>query len=673
MRLSVCLLTSSFDIGGAETHILTLAETLVRMGHKVTVVSSGGVYEKRAEGCFRHVRLPLNKKSRFLFCLFSLRRLFRRERFDVIHSHARFPSLLCKLLGVRFVSTAHWVFSNRFPLGALSFWGEGVLAVSEDIRSYLEKKHGMPAGDVLVTVNGIDTERFFADKKEDGPYRICHASRLDGDRSLVAFLLCEAVEKLLPRFAFSLTIVGGGEDFYKIKELADSVNARARRAVIEMAGATDAVEEYLASADIFVGVSRAALEGMAAECAVILAGNEGYLSSFSPRNAEEAESTNFCCRGARLASADALVHDLGAFLSLPKEALREQGKENRAYVKQKYSAERMAKDALTLYERAKKKKAVLCGYYGFGNVGDALMHRALSSRLHREGYTEILTLSSKRISLSSLYAIWQGYDLFLGGGNLLQDESSTRSLQFYLFLMRFALWRHASVSLLSSGIGPLSKKGEERVCPLLSRAEITEWRTGGDHAYAKSLGAKNAVKGSDAVLELPLGLAKAKGSYALLCFRKPKSKKEGKLLISFLSHLQSIYGKERLLFYAMHPNDRGYLKKLSSRFEIDFHRGDEDDFLKTLKNAFCVYANRLHAGVCALRVGVPAFLLRGDEKAERFAFDVSLRASSLSLPSPVSLFSLGEAPPPAPSLSPLCIFRVSEEMRKRGDSEEQKK
>lgn len=668
MRLSICLLTSSFDIGGAETHILTLAEALAKKGHKVTVVSAGGVYEKRAEGAFRHVRMPLNNKRKVFFCLSALRRLFRQERFDVIHSHARFPSFLCKLLGVRFVSTAHWVFSNRFPLGALSFWGDGVLAVSEDIRTYLEREHGVSKERVLVTVNGIDTERFFSDKEEGGVYRICHTSRLDGDRSLVALLLCQAAERLYPRFSFSLVIVGGGEDFSEIKKRADNVNARAHRAVIEMVGATDKVEKHLASADIFVGVSRAALEGMAAECAVILAGNEGYLSFFSPKNAKEAERTNFCCRGACEASAEALVEDLSSLLSLPKKALWEQGKENRTYIEKNYSAERMAHDALTLYDRAKKKKAVLCGYYGFGNVGDALMHRALLSRLYTEGYEHVFTLSSRKLSLSSLYAVWQGYDFFLGGGNLLQDESSRRSLWFYLFLMRFALWRGARVRFLSSGIGPLSKKGEARVRPFLRRAKDSEWRTRGDLIHAKALGAKNARLCLDAVLHLPLAKASAEGRYALLCFRKPKSEGECKQLLFFLSRLQSIYGKQ-LLFYAMHPKDKGYLNSLSHRLKIGFRYGDEDDFLKTLRSALCVYGNRLHAGVCALRVGVPSFLVGGDEKAERFAADVSHYASALSLPSPVQLFSLAELPPTS-SLSPFSVLRVGEEMRKNEKAKE---
>ena len=662
LGLSICFLTTSFDIGGAETHILTLAEALTRKGHRVCVISAGGVYEKRAEGAFRHITLPLNKKRRMLYSLIRLKGIFRRERFDVIHSHARYPSFLCKLLGVRFVSTAHWVFNSRFPLGALTFWGDGTLAVSEDIRLYLEKEYGVREN-VLVTVNGIDDERFYTDKEEDGVYRICHASRLDGDRSLAAFLLCEAAEMLYPFYSFSVTIVGDGGDFKAIKKRAEEVNARAGRAVIHLIGASDAVEEYVASADIFVGVSRAALEGMAAECAVILAGNEGYLSVFSPQKSEAAEKTNFCCRGSAQMSTEALARDLTSLLSLPKETLHALGKANRAYVQKHYSAEKMASDALALYKKAMKKKAVLLGYYGYSNVGDTLMHRALTLRLRREGYAEVLTLSQKKFSLSSLYAIYRGYDFFLGGGNLLQDESSYRSLWFYLSLTRFALKRGSRVSLLSSGFGPLSAKGERAVRSVLSRAALVECRTSGDCAYAKSLGALNVISGHDAVLDLPLGVANGEKRHILLAFRTPKNNDERLRLFSFFLHLRRMYGEKRLLFFAMHPRDAGYLKKVSSLLESPFKEGSVDDFLFALKGSLSVYADRLHAGVCALKVGVPAFLMRGDEKAERFAFDVSVCAESLSLPSPILLFSPDAQPPLPPSVSSLSSLCIVEKMK----------
>ena len=73
----------------------------------------------------------------------------------------------------------------------------------------------------------------------------------------------------------------------------------------------------------------------------------------------------------------------------------------------------------------------------------------------------------------------------------------------------------------------------------------------------------------------------------------------------------------------------------------------------------------LHAAVCALRVGIPAFLLSGDEKAERFVSDVCLTAEALSLPSPISLFTHEGVPLAPADFSALSSIRISEEMRKK--------
>ena len=151
--------------------------------------------------------------------------------------------------------------------------------------------------------------------------------------------------------------------------------------------------------------------------------------------------------------------------------------------------------------------------------------------------------------------------------------------------------------------------------------------------------------------------------HILLAFRTPKNNDERLKLFSFFLHLRRMYGEKRLLFFAMHPRDAGYLKKVSSLLESPFKDGTADDFLFSLKNSLSVYADRLHAGVCALKVGVPAFLMRGDEKAERFTFDVSACAESLSLPSPVSLFSPDAPPPISPSVSSLSSLCIVEKLK----------
>ena len=62
--MRILMATMSFDIGGAETHILELCRELCRLGHEVTVVSKGGVFvDALTKSGIRHVTAPLHKKD----------------------------------------------------------------------------------------------------------------------------------------------------------------------------------------------------------------------------------------------------------------------------------------------------------------------------------------------------------------------------------------------------------------------------------------------------------------------------------------------------------------------------------------------------------------------------------------------------------------------------------
>ena len=62
--MKILMLTSSFDIGGAETHILELSKSLTQKGHTVALVSGGGDYVKALKQYnIPHFLIPLNSKN----------------------------------------------------------------------------------------------------------------------------------------------------------------------------------------------------------------------------------------------------------------------------------------------------------------------------------------------------------------------------------------------------------------------------------------------------------------------------------------------------------------------------------------------------------------------------------------------------------------------------------
>ena len=59
--MKILLLTDKMDIGGAETHVFSLARELHRAGNRVAVASSGGALALSLG--LPHYTLPLDKKD----------------------------------------------------------------------------------------------------------------------------------------------------------------------------------------------------------------------------------------------------------------------------------------------------------------------------------------------------------------------------------------------------------------------------------------------------------------------------------------------------------------------------------------------------------------------------------------------------------------------------------
>lgn len=511
-KRTILMATMGMDIGGAETHIVELSKELNRRGYRVIVASNGGVYVPELEQAgIECVSVPMNRRSPWpmLQSLVKMRRLIKKERPDVVHAHARIPGFLCgilhKFMHFPFVTTAHWVFDTGGILGKLTNWGERTIAVSDDIKAYLWDNYGIPGEHVTVTINGIDTEKFSPAVSGAGvrrelnipPDAVCvsSVSRLDDSRAFAARCLIDIAPQLAQRFpGLHLLIAGGGDVYDELKAKADAVNAQVRYEMLHLPGARTDINEIVAAGDVFVGVSRAALEAMAGGKAVIIAGNEGYHGIFGPEKLDEAMLGNFCCRGLPACTPEGLLADLTELLQSGPAVWSAQGAYNRQVIFDHYSVARMAEDALTAYRQVwRKKTAVISGYYGYHNLGDDAILLSIRRRLAElSDDVELVALSNAPDSTLKEYdvkavqrfqpmqvrkAIKNADLLISGGGSLLQDRTSTRSLMYYLTVIRMALHYKKPVMLYANGIGPVSKsKNRRRVQAVVSKADCITLR-----------------------------------------------------------------------------------------------------------------------------------------------------------------------------------------------------
>lgn len=259
----------------------------------------------------------------------------------------------------------------------LTNWGQKVVAVSEDIKQYLMDNYHVRSENIFVTINGIDTDKFSPETDSTKVRQEFHltgeeptlvyVSRMDESRAMVARQLIEITPKLAEKIpGLRIIIVGGGDVFDELLEKSKGVNKKLGRECITMTGARTDINELVSVADVFVGVSRAALEAMAAGKTVIVAGNEGYIGLFGEDKLAMAQENNFCCRGCEMSEEDKLYRDtVYAFCNMTPEEREKAALTAERLFFRYYSSDKNGtgqRKGLRCGLERKPRKTVPCGY-----------------------------------------------------------------------------------------------------------------------------------------------------------------------------------------------------------------------------------------------------------------------------------------------------------------------
>jgi polysaccharide pyruvyl transferase CsaB len=141
-------------------------------------------------------------------------------------------------------------------------------------------------------------------------------------------------------------------------------------------------------------------------------------------------------------------------------------------------------------------RVLLSGYYGFGNLGDEgllevmldrMRARFPSARLEVLSASPQLTASQHRVETAPRWdwrevraAIARSDVVVSGGGGLLQNATSTRSLLYYAGILREAIRRRRKTMLFAQSIGPLDYWGRlivRQFCKGLDRATVRDERS----------------------------------------------------------------------------------------------------------------------------------------------------------------------------------------------------
>jgi polysaccharide pyruvyl transferase CsaB len=127
---------------------------------------------------------------------------------------------------------------------------------------------------------------------------------------------------------------------------------------------------------------------------------------------------------------------------------------------------------------ATPKKIVISGYYGFRNSGDEAVLQSILIALQKQSQAlgisiEPIVLSIDPEWTSATYgvksvhrmklvevrqAIYESTGLISGGGSLLQDVTGSKSIPYYLGVIKLAQWMGRPTFIYAQGIGPVNRK-----------------------------------------------------------------------------------------------------------------------------------------------------------------------------------------------------------------------
>ncbi len=301
------------------------------------------------------------------------------------------------------------------------------------------------------------------------------------------------------------------------------------------------------------------------------------------------------------------------------------------------------------------KKVVICGYHGFENSGDEALLKAMIDILrkkhkdisitvlsmHPESTERLYNVSSVyRYNLIKIYNLFRKSDLFLfGGGSLIQDVTSKRSLYYYLTILNMALKTGIKVMLYGNGIGPLvHEESRRKTAKCLNKVDLITLRDDlsdkllaeigvnkppihitADPAFTLSF--EDLPKNDSLIAEagIPEG-----SRYAVIAIREWKLSVSDftSVISSFCDYLYEKFGIVSLFLPMQYKQDEPVSTEIISKMK---HNGymikrplEINEVFSLIGHSALSLGMRLHTLIYATTLGVPVIALSYDPKVTAF-------------------------------------------------------
>jgi len=674
--MKVLHLISGGDKGGAKTHVFTLLMSLQENIDVTVICFMDGVFYREIQNMPIKSILIKQKYRNDLTIIKPLIKHIIENRYNIIHSHgarANFISMFLKnRVKIPILTTVHSDYKLDFTenlykkyiytginILALKFI-DYYIAVSNNFKNMLVDR-GFKKDNIYTVYNTIDFEKTvnFIGKKEfcfkyainaDDKILVGIIGRFDQVKGHSVFINA-AYEVLKTNKNILFILAGEGPEENNLRQLAKKLKIENN---IIFTGFIEDIFSFINAIDINVLTSYSEsfpyvlLEGALMKKATISTAVGGVTDLIKDGEtgflAESGDYEQIAKKIINFAENKELRDIIGINLY--------------EYAKIRFSRESMKFRHLEIYnnileiEKANNKNfdVVLSGYYGFDNSGDDALLKAVVDSLRAEKENiKILVLSKKpsqtmeehnvfAINRHNFFQIFKYLKMcrvfIYGGGSLIQDITSTKSIVYYITLLKIAKKYGLKLMIYGNGIGPIiKKKNIERVqkslvlCDYISLREpesLNELNRLGINVKKTALSVDPAfvIEPKEASHVLEYENIRADKNYFCVNLRSWRYN-EPNFTDKIAKLIKMQIEKNFIPIYiAMHPSDYNILKevitKVNSRHILLSKVYDIGTLMSIIKESKFIVAMRLHSLIYAISVGVPAIGLAYDPKVSFF-------------------------------------------------------
>lgn len=425
---NVMMILDSLQMGGTETHVLSLAREMQKQGAYVVIVANEGPLREKFEeiGCpLYYIDFDMDRSEYSETCreiLSQLQVIIDREKITTIHAHqipsAYFAFLLAQKHKIPFVMTIHGTYYDIKPLVEMKHHAT-FIAVSYPLQEWLFENDILS----IILPNGIDLHEFQSNVHKNAVQNqlniqenekvILYSARLSWEKAGICQELIRACGEIvkynIPNLR--LIIIGTGREEKQIQKCIEETEKKIGKTFTRFLGIQSDPRPFYAMSDLIVGTGRVALEAMACERPVIAAGSRGFLGLIHPHDNTgwyyyfgDHKHLYNCTK-------ENMLQAIKSFLLLPFEARFRIGKESRDLVMRFFNNTMVVSELLHIYQvlyvdtRQRKERPAnmnsdqMGGYWGDLPYSTPIM----KPRERKKGMNQDLLLMNSEAKLTSFH------------------------------------------------------------------------------------------------------------------------------------------------------------------------------------------------------------------------------------------------------------------------------